>query len=79
MEQSGVGLVILATFSNQKTAGRLAELAGGRAVVLAQEVNALPGVETYQSLFDHNVEALLAAQRALGGSSPSSPSRETTQ
>ena len=61
MEQSSVGLVILATFSNQKTARRLAELASGRAVVLAQEVNALPGVETYQALFDHNVEALLAA------------------
>ena len=79
MEQSGVGLIILATFSNQKTARRLAELASARAVVLAQEVNALPGVETYQALFDHNVEALLAAQREVSGSSANPPSRETTQ
>ena len=68
MKQSGVGLVIVATFSNQKTARRVAELAGGRAIVLAQEVKALSGVETYQALFEHNVEALLAAQRELSGS-----------
>ncbi len=68
MKQNGVGLVILETFSNQKTARRLAELAGGHVVLLAQQVNALSGVETYQALFEHNVEALLAAQRELGGS-----------
>ncbi len=66
MEQNGVGLVIVETFSNQKTARRLAELAGGRVVLLAQEVNALSGVETYQTLFEHNVEALLAVQGELG-------------
>jgi ABC-type Zn uptake system ZnuABC Zn-binding protein ZnuA len=79
MEQSGVVLVILATFSNPKTARRLAELASGRAVVLAQEVNALPGAETYQALFEHNVEALLAARRELSGLSANPPSRETTE
>ena len=65
MKQNGVGLVIVETFSNQKTARRVAELAGGRAVVLAQEVNALSGVETYQALFEHNIEALLAVRREL--------------
>jgi ABC-type Zn uptake system ZnuABC Zn-binding protein ZnuA len=68
MKQNGVGLVIVETFSNEKTARRVAELAGGRSVLLAQEVNALPGVETYQALFEHNVEALLAVQRELSGS-----------
>jgi hypothetical protein len=79
MEQSGVGLVILATFSNQKTARRLAELASGRAVVLAQEVNALPGVETYQALFQYNTEALLAAHRELKEVSANPPAGETTR
>jgi len=69
MEENGVGLVIVETFSNLKTARRLADLVGGRAVVLAQQVNALPEVETYEALFEHNVEVLLAAQRALIGSS----------
>jgi len=68
MKQNGVRLVIVETFSNQKTARRVAELAGGRTVLLAQEVDALPGVETYQALFEHDVEALLAAQRELGAS-----------
>ncbi|MCP3983452.1 MAG: zinc ABC transporter substrate-binding protein [bacterium] len=67
MESSGVGLVIVETYSNRRIAERLAERAGGRVVVLAQEVKALPGVETYQSLFEHNVDALLAAWRDLGG------------
>jgi ABC-type Zn uptake system ZnuABC Zn-binding protein ZnuA len=67
MESSGVGLVIVETYSNRKIAERLAELAGGRVVVLAQEVKALPGVESYQGLFEHNVDALLAAWRDLEG------------
>ncbi len=66
MKENGVGLVIVETFSNRRAAERLAKLAGGRAVTLAQEVNALPGVETYQALFEHNVDALLAAHRELG-------------
>ena len=65
MKQSRVGLVLLESFSNQRTAERLADLADGRTVLLAQEVNSVPGVETYQALFRHNVEALLEATRAL--------------
>ncbi len=79
MEENDVGLVIVETFSDLKTAQRLAELVGGRAVVLAQEVNALPDVDTYEALFEHNVEALLAAQRALGGSPTRPPATETAQ
>jgi zinc/manganese transport system substrate-binding protein len=67
MKQNGVGVVMVETFSNQKTARRVAELAGGRVVLLAQEVNSHSGAETYQALFEHNVEALLAAQGELGG------------
>ena len=77
MEENDVGLVIVETFSDLKTAQRLAELVGGRAVVLAQEVNALPDVKTYEALFEHNVEVLLAAQRELSGS-PTKPSTTET-
>ncbi len=77
MEENDVGLVIVETFSDLKTAQRLAELVGGRAVVLAQEVNALPDVKTYEALFEHNVEVLLAAQRELSGS-PTKPSATET-
>jgi len=79
MKENAVGLVIVETFSDLKTAQRLADLAGGRAVVLAQEVNALPDVKTYEALFEYNVEALLAAQRELSGSPTKPPSAETTR
>jgi ABC-type Zn uptake system ZnuABC Zn-binding protein ZnuA len=79
MERSGVGLVIVETFSNQRTAQRVADLSKGRTVLLAQEVNAVPGVETYQALFEYNTEALLAAHRELNGASTNPPTAETTR
>ena len=79
MERSGVGLVIVETFSNQRTAQRVADLSKGRTVLLAQEVNAVPGVETYQALFRYNIEALLAAHRELNGASTNPPGAETTR
>ncbi len=79
MEENEVGLVIVETVSELKTAQRLADLVGGRAVVLAQAVNALPDVETYEALFEHNVEALLAAQRELSGSPKTPTTTEATR
>jgi zinc/manganese transport system substrate-binding protein len=73
MEANDVRLVIVETFSDAKSAERLAALGGGRAVVLAQEVDAVPEVTTYEELFEYDVEALLAARRALSGS-PTAPS-----
>jgi len=79
MKDNGVGLVIVETFSNQRTAQRLADLSKGRTVLLAQEVDAVPGVETYQALFQYNTEALLAAHRELNGASTNPPAAETTR
>jgi ABC-type Zn uptake system ZnuABC Zn-binding protein ZnuA len=79
MKENEVGLVIVETFSDLKTAQRLADLVSGRAVVLAQAVNALPDVETYEALFEHNVEALLAAQRELSGSPKTPTTTEATR
>ncbi len=66
MKAEGARIVILTTFSNEKNGQLVAQRAGGRALVLAQEVNALPNVEEYEDIFEHNVEALLAAYRELG-------------
>ncbi len=79
MKANGVGLIIVESFSNQRTARRLAELSKGRTVLLAQEVDAMAGVETYQALFQYNTEALLAAQRELNGRSTNPPAEETTR
>jgi ABC-type Zn uptake system ZnuABC Zn-binding protein ZnuA len=79
MKRNGVGLVIVETFSNQRTAQRLAELSKGRSVVLAQEVNAVPGVDSYQALFQYNIEALLAAHRELKGASANPPVAESAR
>ena len=79
MKKNGVGLVIVETFSNKRTARRLAELSNGRTVFLAQEVNSVPGVETYQALFEYNIETLLAAHRELNGASTNPPAAETAR
>ncbi len=79
MKEIGVGLIIVETFSNQRTARRLAELAKGRSVLLAQGVNAVPGAETYQALFKYNIEALLTAHRELNGASQKPRAEETTR
>jgi ABC-type Zn uptake system ZnuABC Zn-binding protein ZnuA len=70
MRREGVRLVIVETFSNQKIAARVAGRADARAVVLAQEVRALPGVDSYERLFEYNVEAIL---EALGDPAASAP------
>ena len=79
MKENGVGLVIVETFSDERTAQRLAELVEGRAVLLAQEVSAVSGVDTYQALFRHNTEALLAAHRQLKEASAEPPAAESTR
>jgi zinc/manganese transport system substrate-binding protein len=77
MLQSRVGFVIVESFSNQRTAERLADLAKGQIVLLAQEVDAVPGVDTYQALFEYNIAALLKAHRALAGTAARLPAAET--
>ena len=61
MNQQRVRVVIVETFSSHKIAERVAERADARALVLAQEVHALPDVDSYERLFEYNVDALLGA------------------
>jgi zinc/manganese transport system substrate-binding protein len=65
MKADDAKIVILATFSDEKSGELVARRAGGRAVVLAQEVQAVPGVDSYEELFEYNIEALLSALRGL--------------
>lgn len=74
MRAKGVRVLIVETFSNRRIAERVAEPAGARVVVLAQEVDALPDVDSYERLFEYNVEALIDAVTSAAAS-PVDPSR----
>ncbi|MCH9033773.1 MAG: hypothetical protein IID42_04640 [Planctomycetes bacterium] len=39
---------------------------GGKAIVLAQEVKAISGIDTYEKLFEYNIEGILAAFKEVG-------------
>ena len=71
MLEQDAGLVIVETFSDRRTAAKLADLCGGRIALLAQEVDSVSDVDTYQKLFEYNVETLLAAARELNPSATS--------
>ncbi len=66
MEAAGAKIILVETFNPFKNAESVAERAGGKAVLLAQEVGALPDVDTYEKLFEHDVAALLTAFKELG-------------
>lgn len=66
MNAAGAKIVIVETFNSRQNAEAVARRANGVAVVLAQEVHALPDVDTYEQLFEYNVEQLLDAFRQVG-------------
>ena len=61
MKAEHVHVVIVETYNSRKNAEFVAQKAGGVAVVLAQEVEAIEGVDTYEELFEYNVNALVEA------------------
>jgi len=66
MNSQGARVVIVETYNNKSNAEFVAARANGKAVVLAMEVNAIPGVDTYEELFRFNLARLLEAFQALG-------------
>ena len=78
MTREDVRVVIVETFSNPKIAERVAERADARRVVLAQEVLALAGVDSYERLFEYNVDALIEALEQPAGHTVSTPARKET-
>jgi len=59
-------IVIIEPFNSARSGESVAERAGGKAVVLATEVGAAAGAESYQNLFHYNVRVLLATLREAG-------------
>ncbi|HEX8912720.1 MAG TPA: metal ABC transporter substrate-binding protein [Humisphaera sp.] len=66
MRERGVRVVICETYDDDKLAQRVADLAGAKMVVLPDHVNGVPGTDTYQALFRHNVAKLIETAKAAG-------------
>jgi len=58
-----VKVVLVEPWNDQKLAARVAEEAGGRAVVVASAVGAVKGADNYLAAIDHNVRTLAEALR----------------
>jgi len=61
MRRSASRLVISTSYEDRRIASRLAESVGGKHLVLAQDVEALPGVDRYRVLFETNIGILETA------------------
>jgi len=66
MKESGARIIIVDTYVSKENADFIADKAGGRAVVLAEDVHGLPGCDTYLGTIEHDVDAIIAALHDLG-------------
>ena len=66
MKARGAKVIFVETFNNLGNAKSVADRAGGQAIVLAQEVKAVPGVDTYEKLFEYNIDKILTAFQETG-------------
>ena len=66
MKASGARIVIVETYNSKKNADAVARRANGKAVVLVHQVRGVPQVDTYEKLFEYNVDTLLTAFAELG-------------
>jgi zinc/manganese transport system substrate-binding protein len=63
MQAEKVKVVLVEPWNDRKLAARVAEEAGGKALVVASSVGAVKGADDYISAIDYNVKALAAALR----------------
>jgi len=63
MQEQKVKVVLVEPWNDRKLAARVAEEAGGQALVIASSVGAVTGADDYISTVDYNVKALAAALR----------------
>ncbi len=61
MRSTGARLILVETYNSRADAQAVAEKVGGEAVVLAQDVGALPEVTSYQAIFEYNVRVIVEA------------------
>ena len=63
MKEERIRVIIVEPWNDVKLATRVAEEAGGKAVVLASMVGGVKGTDSYIAALDHNVNALVQALR----------------
>jgi zinc/manganese transport system substrate-binding protein len=63
---AGVKVVVVETYNSLRQAQTVAAALGATALVLPDEVNGLPEVDTFQKLMTYDVEKILAAAKAAG-------------
>ena len=63
MQEQKTRVVLVEPWNDRKLAARVAEEAGGKALVIASSVGAVKGADDYISTVDYNVKALAAALR----------------
>ncbi len=63
MKEERIKVIIVEPWNDLKLATRVADEAGGRAVVLATMVGGVKGADTYIAAIDHNVNALAQGLR----------------
>ena len=63
MQEQKIKVVLVEPWNDRKLATRVAEEAGGKALVIASSVGAVKGAEDYIATIDYNVKALAAALR----------------
>jgi ABC-type Zn uptake system ZnuABC Zn-binding protein ZnuA len=77
MNAQGVRIVAVERYNSRRDAEVVAGRAGGVAVVLAHEVGSVPEVDSYERIFEYNIEVLIDAFEksgvAPGGSDQSVP------
>jgi len=61
MRSRGAKVIIVETFNSLQNAQTVAEKVHGKAIVLAQEVKAVSGVNSYEKLFEYDIDSLLSA------------------
>ena len=66
MQSAGAKIVIVETYNSRKNAEAVALRVGGKAVVLLHQVGGAPEVDTYEKLFEYNVNAMLTAFEETG-------------
>jgi zinc/manganese transport system substrate-binding protein len=66
MKREDVKVVICETWDDVRLAQSVADQAGAKMLVLPDHVNGVPGVDTYQKLFEYDTRKLMETARAAG-------------
>jgi ABC-type Zn uptake system ZnuABC Zn-binding protein ZnuA len=64
MKREGVKIVVVETYSSERQAQAVAEMAGAKAIVLPDHVNGVAEADSFQKLLRYDVEKLIEAAHA---------------